>query len=213
MVLIEGEFVHEALPSTNKIALTCVTRTSIVDFGWNREALRATGKRESQSGQGSAPYELAKIPVAHGAHIFSCRPAGANSLKSPHYAQARGDDSHRFNRMYARLEGRCSTRPRSTPSGCSIASSSVSGLKRSGSRRGLGTTIRPALSILSSIPLAIPYAIKNGDKRKADGRASIPDPFNVKANVGGASSWQAPPGLPAIGTNSELPAWRSGTLR
>src|SRR5271166_6206744 len=60
------------------------------------------------------------------------------------------------------MEGRCSTRLRSTPSGCSIASSSVSGLKPSRSRRGLGTTIRPALSILSSMPITMPYAIING---------------------------------------------------
>ena len=51
---------------------------------------------------------------------------------------------------------------RSTPSGCSIASSSVSGLKPSRSRRALGTTIRPALSILSSMPITIQYAIING---------------------------------------------------
>src|SRR5580704_9996906 len=61
------------------------------------------------------------------------------------------------------MEGRCSARLRSTPSGCSIATSAVSGLKPSRSRRGLGTTIRPALSILTSIPSIVPYAIDYGD--------------------------------------------------
>ena len=64
------------------------------------------------------------------------------------------------------MEGRYSTRLRSMPSGCSIASSSMSGLKPSLSRRALGMTIRPALSILSSIPLTIPYAIKSDDDGK-----------------------------------------------
>lgn len=47
------------------------------------------------------------------------------------------------------IEDRCSTRLRRTPSGCSTASSTASGLKPSRSRRGFGTTMRPALSILS----------------------------------------------------------------
>src|ERR1035441_9232409 len=76
------------------------------------------------------------------------------------------------------MEGRCSARLRSTPSGCSIATSSVSGLKPSRSRRGFGTTIRPALSILSSIPLTIPHAIKNGNKQHQTpfGSALTPTP-------------------------------------
>src|ERR1700730_12404219 len=63
------------------------------------------------------------------------------------------------------MEGRCSTRFRSIPSGRSISSSAVSGLKPNLSLRFLGTTIRPALSILTSIPLTIPHAIKNGKQR------------------------------------------------
>ena len=50
----------------------------------------------------------------------------------------------------------------STPSGCSIASNSESGLKPSRSLKALGTTMRPDLSIFSSMPFTLPYAIKYG---------------------------------------------------
>ena len=42
------------------------------------------GRHTADCGRdGRLTGEAGKISVAHGAHIFSCRPAGANCLKSP----------------------------------------------------------------------------------------------------------------------------------